>query len=149
MDLEALAIAVRDLEEEGFLEPEPQAIEGGEVDVIVEGGGRLEEPPDLLHAEDGGEPVGGVRAQERQCGAVTLQDVLREEAEATVAEAHGRGGEPIDVFPMQEIALQLLFGDTVGGFVVERSEQVDFSDIGCLRPFAFAAEVASCDHFST
>jgi hypothetical protein len=62
MDLKALAINVRDLEEEGFMEPETQAIDGGEVDLIVEGGGRLEEPPDLLHAEDGGEPVGGVRA---------------------------------------------------------------------------------------
>jgi len=36
--------------------------------------------------------------------------VLREEADATVAEAHGRGGEAIDVFAVQEIALELLFG---------------------------------------
>src|SRR5262249_50059336 len=33
MDLEALAINVRDLQEEGFLEPQAQAIDGGEVDL--------------------------------------------------------------------------------------------------------------------
>src|SRR6266851_8215501 len=40
MDLEALAINIRDLQGEGFMEPEAQAIDGGEVDLIVEGGSR-------------------------------------------------------------------------------------------------------------
>ena len=35
MDLEALAIDVRDLEGEGFMEPEAQAIDRGEVDLVV------------------------------------------------------------------------------------------------------------------
>src|SRR5262245_25917545 len=62
MDLEALAIDVRDLEGEGFMEPEAQAIDGGAIDLIVEGGGRLEEAPDLLQTQHGGETVGGWRA---------------------------------------------------------------------------------------
>jgi hypothetical protein len=33
--------------------------------------------------------------------------------------------------------------------VVELGQQVDFSDIGCLRPFAFAAEVERRDHVLT
>ena len=37
------------------------------------------------------------------------QDVLREEADAAVADAHGRRGEAVDVFAVQEVALQLLF----------------------------------------
>ena len=41
MDLEALTIDVRDLQGEGLMEPEAQAIDGGEVDLVVEGGGRL------------------------------------------------------------------------------------------------------------
>ena len=80
MDLEALTIGVRDLEGEGFMEPEAQAIDGGEIDLIVEGGGRLEEPPDLLNTQHGRETVCGLRANERQSGPVTLQDVLIEEA---------------------------------------------------------------------
>jgi hypothetical protein len=100
MDLEALAIDVRDLEGEGFMEPEAQARDGGEIDLIVKGGGRLEEPPDLLKTQHGGETVGGLSANERQRGPVTLQDVLIEKADAAIADAHGCGGEAIDVFPV-------------------------------------------------
>jgi hypothetical protein len=65
MDLETLAIAVRDLQKEGFMEPQSQAVNGGEIDLVVQGSGRREEPPDLLHTEDGGETVSGLCAHER------------------------------------------------------------------------------------
>ena len=149
MDLEALPVNIRDLEGEGFMEPEAQAIDRGEVDLIVEGGGRLEEPPDFLHTEDGGETVCGLRAQEREGVPVALEDVLREEADTTGADAHGRWGEAIDVFPVQEVVLQLLFRDAVGGFVVELREQADFTDIGFLSPFTLATEVESRKHLLT
>src|SRR5262249_33757625 len=149
MDLEALAIDVRDLEEEGFMEPEAQAIDGGEVDLVVQGGGRMEEPPDLLHTEDGGEPVGGLRTEECEGVPVALEDVLIEEADATVADAHGRWSEVIDVFAVQEIALQLLFREAVGGFVVELREQADFPDIGLLGPLALATELQCSNHLLT
>jgi hypothetical protein len=119
MDLEALAIDVRDLEGEGFMEPESQAIDGGEVHLVVEGGGGREESLDLLHTEDGGETVCGLRTKEREGVPVAREDVLREESNATVADAHGRGGEAVDVFAVQEVTLTLLFRDAVGGFVVE------------------------------
>src|SRR5881628_3342644 len=80
MDLEALAIDVRDLQGEGFMEPEAQAVDGGEVDLVVEGGSGRKEPPDLLHTEDSGETVCSLRAQERQRVPVALEDVLIEEA---------------------------------------------------------------------
>ena len=149
LDLEALPINGRDLEEAGFMEPESQAINGGAGGLIVEGGGRLKASLDLLHTQDGGEAVGGLRTQERERGPVALEHMLREEADATVADAHGGWGEAVDVFPVQEVVLQLLFGDAVGGCVGELGQQVDFSDRGCLRPFAFAAEVESRDHVLT
>ena len=80
---------------------------------------------------------------------VALEDVLVEEADAAVAEAHGRGGEAVDVFAVQEVALQLLFRDAVGGCVVELSQQADFTDIGFLSPFAFATEVEGRKHLLT
>ena len=49
MDLEALAIDVRDLEGEGFMEPEAQARDRGEGDLVVERGGRLGGVGLLLH----------------------------------------------------------------------------------------------------
>ena len=41
------------------------------------------------------------------------EDVLREAADATGADAHGRGGEAVDIFPVQEGVLKLLFGEQV------------------------------------
>jgi hypothetical protein len=113
MDLEALAINVGDLQEEGFMEPQSQAIDGGKVDLVVEGGGSREEPSDFLNTEHSGETVGGLRAHEREGVPVALEDVLVEEADATIAGAHGRGGEAIDVFAVQEIVLEFLCRDEV------------------------------------
>ena len=57
MDLEALAIDVGDLKVKGFMQPQSQAIDGGEVNLIVQGCGRLEKTSDLCNAEDGGKTV--------------------------------------------------------------------------------------------
>jgi hypothetical protein len=119
MDLEALAVNSGDLKIQGFMEAEAQAIDGGQVDLVVERGRGRQEALDLLHTEDGGEAVRDLRADEREGRPITLEDMGIEEAEATVAEAHGRGRQAIDVFAVQAGVLQLLCRDTVGGFVVE------------------------------
>ena len=149
MDLEALAINVGDLQEEGFMEPQSQAIDGGKGDLVVEGGGGHQEALDLLDTEHGRETVRGLRANEREGIPIALEDVLIEEADATVADAHRRWGEAVDIFPVQEVVLEFLFRDAVGGCVEELGQQADFSDRGCLRPFAFTAEVESRDHLLT
>jgi hypothetical protein len=64
MDLEALTIDVGDLQEEGFVKPESQAIDRGEVDLVMQGGSRLEDTSDFCKTEDSGEVVRGVRAHE-------------------------------------------------------------------------------------
>jgi hypothetical protein len=102
LDLEALTVTVRDLQEEGFVEPEAHARDGGEIDLVVPGGGRCEQSLALLHTADGGEPVGRLRTQERQRGPVALEHLLGEEAETASAETHGRWGEAVDVFPRKE-----------------------------------------------
>ena len=113
MDLEALPVNVGTLQEEGFMEPKASTIDRGEVDLIVEGRGGLKEPPDLLDTEHGGEPVGGLRTQERESVPVAFEDVLIKESNATRAEAHGRWSKAIDVFPVEEGVLQCLFRDAV------------------------------------
>jgi hypothetical protein len=109
MDLETRAIEVGDLQGEGFLEPESQAIDRGEVDLVVARGGGRQEAPDLLKTPHSGETLCIGRAPEWEGVPVALEDVLREAADATGAETHGGGGKPIDVFAVQEGVLQCLF----------------------------------------
>jgi hypothetical protein len=149
MDVEALAGNVSDLEEEGFMEPQTQAIDGGQVDLVVERGGGGEQPLDLLHTADGGQPVGDLRTNEREGVPITLENMLIEEAEAAVAEAHGRRGEAVDIFAVEEVRLEFLFRDAVGRFVRELGQEADFADISLLGPFALATEVERCNHLLT
>jgi hypothetical protein len=149
LDLEARPITGRDLEEEGFREPESQALNGGEGGWLVAGGGCLQAALDLLHTENGGEAVGGLRTPERARGPVAREPRRREEADATVADAPGGWGEAVDVCPVQAGVLQLLCGDAVGGCVGALGQQVDVSDRGGLRPCACAAAVESRDPLLT
>jgi hypothetical protein len=114
MALETRAIDIGALEEEGFVESAAQARDGRAGDLGVPGGSGRQEALDLLHPEDGGEPVGGVRTQERQRGPGTLQNGVREEAEAAVADAPGRGGEASDVWPVEDVGRQVLCREAVG-----------------------------------
>ena len=111
MDLEALAIDIRDLEGEGCMEPESQAVDGGAGDLVVQRCRRFEETPDFFNTEDSREAGGGLSAKERESVPIALEDVLGEKSDATGAEAHGSGGEAIDVFAVQEVVLQLLCGE--------------------------------------
>ena len=43
-----------------------------------------------------------------------LEDVRGEDAETTVADAQGRGGKAVNVFAVQDRALQLLCSHAVG-----------------------------------
>jgi hypothetical protein len=149
MDLKALAIDVGDLQGQGFMEPEAETRDGGEGDLVVQGGGGRKEPPDLLHTEDSGELVGGVRAEEREGVPVALEDVLGEEADTAGAEAHGRWSQAIDVFAVEEVTLKFRFRDAVGGCVGELGQEADFPDIRFLGPFARAAELESRQHVLT
>jgi hypothetical protein len=107
VDLEALPIDGRALQGQGCMEPTASTIDGGAGDLVMPGGGGREEPPDLLHPEDGWETVGSWRANECEGMPGALENVLIEKAHATGAEAHGRWGKAIDVVAVQEVALQL------------------------------------------
>jgi len=114
MDLEALPIHIGDLQGEGCMEPEAQAIHGGEGDLVVQGRGRLEEPPALLHTEDSGELVDGRRAHEREGMPSRAGGHVERRSEGHWSRGAGRWGEAIDVFAVEEGTLQLLCRDAVG-----------------------------------
>jgi hypothetical protein len=139
-DLEALAIAVGALEAERGMALESSTRDGGEGDLRVPGGRRLQKPSDFCATADGGETVGCVSPQHRQRVPVPLEDVLGADADAAVTAAHGRGGEGIDVFAGEAVMRQLLCRNAVGGCMVELRPQADVPDRRGLGPFARATE---------
>jgi hypothetical protein len=100
MDLETLAIDVGDLQGEGVMEPESYTLDRSEGDLVVEGGGSLAEASTLCNTADGREPMCGLRTHERQDVPVVREDVLGEEADTAVTDAHGSWSKAIDVFAM-------------------------------------------------
>jgi hypothetical protein len=149
MALEALAITVGTLQEEGAMAPQAHALDGGAGDLVVERGGGRQASPPFLHTEARGEMGGGVRVQERERGPVALEDMRREAAHTAGADPHGRGGEASDVCAVQEVCAQLLCRDAVGGCVGALRSPPDFPARGFLGPLALAAEVESREHVLT
>ena len=96
------------------MQPESQAIDGGEVSLIVQGGSRLEKTSDFFNTEDGGETVGGLSPNQRQRVPIALAYVLGEEADATGADAHGSWGKAIAVCAVQEGVLRSFAESTSG-----------------------------------
>ena len=88
-------------------------------------------------------------ANERQGMPVALEDVLVEEPDTAVAEAHRSGGKSIDVCAVQEVVLEFGFGDQVWGCAVELGEQADLTDISLLGTFAFTTELKCGNHLLT
>ena len=135
--LEALTVDVSDVQGEGCMEPESQAIDGGAGDLVVQGCGRLEETPDCLDTENGGKAVRGLGTHERQGVPIAMENVRREAPDAAGANAHGRGGEPIDGCAVPEGVLEFGGGEHVWGCAVALGEQADLTDISLLGTFAF------------
>ena len=91
----------------------------------------------------------GLRPNQRQSVPIPLEDVLIEEADATVADAHGSWGEAIDVFAVQEGVLECWFGEQVRRFARELSQQASLTDISLLSPFSLTTALQCSNHVLT
>jgi len=119
MDHHAFGVDIGDFEVEAFVESEAAGIDGGEIGIILEGFDLGEKTSDFFPAENGGEASFGLSPEDAEDMPVALKDMLEEEADAAIADAHGIGGPLIDVLSVEEIVLKFLFGDQIGGFVIE------------------------------
>ena len=50
-----------------------------------------------------------------------------------------------NVFPVEEVFLEFLLGDQVGGFAIELGEHADRAGVGLLSPLSFAVELKGLD----
>jgi len=85
-------------------------------------------------------------AQDGEDVPVAREDIDVEKANTAVADAHGFGGPAVDVFSVEEIFLQLRFGDEIGSFAIELREHTDHAGVGLLGGFSFPVQLQSGDH---
>jgi hypothetical protein len=145
MDHHTVAVNIGDFEVETFVKSEAAGVDGGKIDVIVEGFDLVQNASDFFSAENRGEASFGLGSEDTENVPVSLEDVFVEEANSAIADPHGIGGPVIDVLSVEEIVLEFLLGDQIGGFVVELAEHANGACVGLLSPFSFAVELKSLD----
>ena len=77
---------------------------------------------------------------------IALKDVNVEKANPAVADAHGLGGPAINIFTLQEILLEFLLRNQIGGFVTELSKHTHRAGVGLLGAFPLSIELQDIDH---
>jgi hypothetical protein len=145
MDHHAGGIDIGDFEVETFMESEAAGVDGGEVGVILESFDLGKNASDFFTAENGRKASFGLGSEDSEDVPVALEDVFVEEANAAIADTHGIGGPMINVLPVEEIVLEFLLGDQIGGFAAELAEHANGAGVGLLSPFTFAIELKGLD----
>jgi hypothetical protein len=145
MDHHAGGVDIGDFEMETFVKPQAAGVDGGKIGIILEGFDTGQNASDFIHAENGGEASFGLGSKDSENVPVSLEDMFVEEAYPAIADPHGIGGPVIDVLPLEEIVLEFLLGDLIGGFAIELGEHANGAGVGLLSPFSFAIELKSLD----
>ena len=145
MDHHAGGIDIGDFEVETFVKSQATGVDGGKIGIILEGFDTGQNASDFIHAENGGEASFGLGSKDSENVPVSLEDMFVEEAYPAIADPHGIGGPVINVFPVEEIVLELLLSDQIGGFAIELGEHANGAGVGLLSPFPFAIELKSLD----
>ena len=145
MDHHAGGIDIGDFEVETFMESQAAGIDGGKIGVILEGFDLGQNASGFFNAKNGRESSFILGSEDSEDVPVSLEDVFVEEAYPAIADAHGIGGPVINVLAVEEIVLEFLLGDQVGGFAIELGEHANGAGVGLLSPFPFAIELKSLD----
>ena len=146
MDHHALAVDIGDFEIQGFMKSQTAGVHGRKIDVVVEGFDVSQNASDFFDAQDGGEAVFVLGAQDRKDVPIALQDIDIIKANAAVADAHRLGRPVIDVFTLEEVLLEFGFRNQIRSFVIELREHADRAGVGLLGSFSFPIELQSANH---
>ena len=141
----ATGVDIGDFEMETFVKSEAAGVDGGKIGVILEGFDLGKNASDFLNTENGGKASFGLGTENSKDVPVSLEDVFVEEANPAIADPHGIGRPVINVFALEEIVLEFLLGDEIGGFAIELGEHADGVGVGLLSSFPFAVELKSLD----
>jgi hypothetical protein len=141
MDHHAGAIDIGDFEMESFLKSQAAGVHGGEIGMVVGGLDVGKNASDFFDAQDSREATFILGSKDTEDVPTAVKHVLVEEADTAVADAHGLGGPSVDVFAVEEVVLEFLLGEQVGGFAIEPGKHADRACVGLLSPFPFPVEL--------
>jgi hypothetical protein len=130
-----------------LLEPEATGVNGTEEGIVLGSVDAGEQASDFLGAEHGREAVFGLGSEDAEDVPVPMEDVLVEEFDAAVADAHSFRRPLADVLAVEEVVLEVFFGDLIGDFASELREHANGSGVSLLGAFSFAIELKGLDHF--
>ena len=146
MDHHALAIDIGDFQMKSFVKAQTAGVDGGEIDVVVEGFDAGQNASEFIDAQDSGQAVFVLSPQDREDVPIAHQNVDVKKANPAVADAHGLGRPAVDVFSMEKVVLQLRFRDKIGSLVIELREHTNCAGVGFLSGFSFPIELQHCHH---
>jgi hypothetical protein len=72
---------------------------------------------------------------------IAIEDFLVKETNSAITDTHGFGGPVIDVFALQEILLEFLLRNQIGGFAIELRKHAHRAGVGLLRAFPLPIEL--------
>jgi hypothetical protein len=91
MDHHAAGVDVGDFEMESFMKPQAAGVDGREIDIIVESLDLGKNASDFIDAENGWKASFGLGSKDSEDVPIALEDMFVEEANSTIADAHGIG----------------------------------------------------------
>jgi len=145
MDHHAGGIDIGDFEVETFMESQAAGIDGRKIGIILGGFDLGQNASGFFDAKNGRESSFILGSEDAEDVPVALEDVFVEEAYAAIADPHSIGRPVINVLSVEEIVLEFLLRDQVGGFAVELTEHANGAGVGLLSPFSFSIELKGLD----
>ena len=128
------------------METKAAGIDGGQVGVVVGSVDARQDFSNFFLAEYGGETMFRLGADNIEDVPIMLQDVGVKETDAAVADAHGLGCPHADIFSMEKILPEFIFGNGIRRFVVEFGQHPHGADIAFLGTFALAVKLEGFGH---
>jgi len=145
MDHHAGGIDIGDFEVETFMESQAAGIDGRKIGIILEGFDLGQNASGFFDAKDGWKSSFILASEDAEDVPVALEDVFVKEAYAAIADPHSIGRPVIHVLSVEEIVLEFLLRDQIGGFAAELAEHANGAGVGLLRPFSFSIELKGLD----
>jgi hypothetical protein len=143
MNTPPLGVDIGDLKKQCLMESEATRVHCGEISFILDGTSRIDNGPDLVHAQNSGECLIPFGMDEFQGVPVPFEHVDEEEFNAAVAYPHSRGGPFIVVFSVEEIVLKLLLSDFVRSLLIKIDQLPDRARIAFLCTLAHTGKLQS------